>query len=102
MDALTTAAFVIAAGAIAYLVYLAATKGVPATFAKIKSWWNAGKAEITSLESKFNSDIANLKSRVVALETATGIAGATKTAAAPAPSTTAAAQNSAAAAAPAA
>lgn len=47
-----------------YVVYIAATKGVPAAYARLKSWWTAGKAGVAALEQ----DVADMTPRVAALE----------------------------------
>lgn len=52
-----------------YLVYIAATKGVPAAWAKIKGWWNAGKADLAAVKN----DVAALKADVGALKSKVGV-----------------------------
>jgi hypothetical protein len=43
-----------------YLVYVAATKGVPAAWAKVKAWWTAGEVRLAKIER----DIASLQAKV--------------------------------------
>lgn len=67
MDLLSIVAGIALAG-FAYFIYLAATKGVPAAYAKFKGWWNAGKAGLATIES----DVAEVTTRVGSLETSLG------------------------------
>ncbi len=65
--------FLVAAGmasvGIGWFGYLVAKKGYAWGAAKLKAWWNAGKADLASLKG----DFAALESRVTTLE------GVTKT-----------------------
>ncbi len=46
-----------------YLAYIAATKGVPAAWAKLQSWWNAAKADA----AKVKGDLAARRPRGIVL-----------------------------------
>lgn len=63
MDVISIAVGAVGVG-VAYFLYLAATKGLPAALAWVKAKWNAGKVELASLES----DIADAHDRVTSLE----------------------------------
>jgi len=66
--------FSIAIGAVgvgvAYFLFLAATKGMPAALAWVKAKWNAGTNEIAQIEA----DLSGLAGRVSSLEQG-GVAG---------------------------
>ena len=54
-----------------YLLYVGATKGVPAVYATVKAWWNAAKNDLASvkgdvatLQQKYDTAIAGLRSDV--------------------------------------
>ena len=49
---------------VVYLIYLSATKGLPAAWAWLKAKWNAGKAQAIALQS----DIDAAHVRITALE----------------------------------
>jgi len=59
----------IAVAAAAYVLYIAATKGVPAAWAMVKGWWTKAKNDLASAKA----DVADLKLRVAALEAKAGI-----------------------------
>lgn len=67
MDLLSIAAGAASVGVL-YIIYIAATRGAPAAYAKLKGWWNSGKAGIAALEQ----DVADMAPRVAALETNLG------------------------------
>jgi hypothetical protein len=54
-----------------YLAYLAATKGAPAAWAAVSTWWTAGKTELATLKG----DIAEAHAKIAALQT--NVAGIT-------------------------
>lgn len=66
----------VAVAAAAYLVYVAATKGVPAAAAKAKAWWTKGKQDLASVRGdvasahqrldKLEADVAELKGKPAA------------------------------------
>lgn len=66
----------LAVAAVSYLVYVAATKGVPAAFAKAKAWWTKGKQDLASVRGdvtsahqrldKLEADVAALKGQPAA------------------------------------
>jgi hypothetical protein len=64
MDLLSIAAGAAGVGA-AYVLYLVATKGLPAALAWLKAKWNAGKADLAALQG----DVAGVQTKVASLET---------------------------------
>jgi len=57
---------VLAAVAI-YVIYIVATKGVPAAWTMVKGWWTAGKAAEAALQSRLTTleaDVKELKAKV--------------------------------------
>lgn len=54
-----------AAGAVGvYLLYIAATKGVPAAKAAVTSWWTAGATDLATIKG----DVAEAHAKIAALE----------------------------------
>lgn len=54
----------VAVAVAAYLVYVAATKGVPAAAAKAKAWWTKGKQDLSAVRG----DVASAHQRLDKLE----------------------------------
>ena len=48
-----------------YLAYLAATKGAPAAWTALASWWTAGKTELATIKA----DVASAHAKIAALQT---------------------------------
>ena len=57
--------FAVAAG---YFIFLWVKKGWTWGAGKLQAWWNAGKADLTSLKSDVESKIASIEARVKTLE----------------------------------
>ena len=55
-----------------YFLYLAATKGVPAAWSLLKSWWNAGKAELAKVQSDLTARVTTLEGDVSSIKKALG------------------------------
>ncbi len=70
MDAISTAVVVFAAGSALYFVYLAATKGLPFAWSTVKSWWNAGKAELAKVQSDLTARVTTLEGDVAQIKKA--------------------------------
>lgn len=74
MDVFSIAVGAFGVGA-AYFIYLTATKGLPAAVAFVKAKWNAGKADLAALQgladkvaSLEQGAIAEVKTRLAAVE----------------------------------
>lgn len=77
----------LAVAAVSYLVYVAATKGLPAAIATAKAWWSKGKQDLATVRgdvAEAHDRLAKLEARVKALEV-TPAAQPLASAAAPAP-----------------
>jgi hypothetical protein len=75
MDIMSVAIGAVGVG-IAWFIYLAATRGLPAAWAWLKARWTAGKAEMVALRADLDQleqgAVAEVKSRLDAIEADVG------------------------------
>jgi hypothetical protein len=62
-----------------YVLYVGATKGVPAAASLVKNWWSRGasdlasvKGDVAGLSSALSSDLAKIKTDVAAIRAKMG------------------------------